>query len=220
MSEDWLSRWNEDRIGWHEPDGNVALKAHWPDLTPGNTVLVPLCGKTVDLLWLAERGFRVSGVELSRKAIEAFFAEHGLTYRRVQSKRFETYRSDAMPITLYCGDFFHFRAGLFDALYDRGALVALPGEVRPQYVRHLKELLKPDAYRLIITLEYEQARAAGPPFSVLPEEMRRYWSDVERISAVNEIDNGPPKFREAGLDQVIEAVWTSDGTSNGAPNLP
>lgn len=208
MTEDWLSRWEEGRIGWHETGGSAALKQHWPNLAAGSSVLVPLCGKAVDMLWLAERGLVVSGVELSPTAIEAFFAEQQLGYDVDRSGALDAYRASERPITLYCGDFFDFRAAApCDALFDRGALVALPGDARPRYVTHLKELLQADAWRLIVTLEYNQSLVAGPPFSVQPEEVRRYWPDLERISATNAMDGCPPKFRDAGLEEVIEAVW-------------
>lgn len=208
MQEDWLGRWEDGRIGWHEPSGNAALKAHWPDLAPGSAVLVPFCGKSVDMAWLAERELAVTGVELSRKAIEAFFAEQGLAYRVESGGAFEVYRASDRPITLYGGDFFDVRGGPFDALFDRGALVALPPADRPRYVQRLQSLLKPDAFRLVVTLEYDQSRVEGPPFSVLPGEVQGYWPGLRRISAKNDIDNAPPKFRAAGLESVIEAVWS------------
>lgn len=209
MQEDWLGRWEEGRTGWHEPAGNAALRAHWPRLPAGATVLVPLCGKSVDLAWLAARDLAVTGVELSRKAIEDFFSEQALSYAVEQCGAFDVYRADARLITIYRGDFFEFRAGPFDALFDRGALIALPPKVRPRYVRRLRGLLQPHAFRLIVTLEYDQVRAEGPPFSVMPDEMRRYWPDLERIQATDEIATAPPKFRAAGLQSVVEAVWSS-----------
>ena len=85
MSEDWLDRWANGRTGWHEEGGNAGLKAHWPSLastgSERNRVLVPLCGKTPDLLWLAEQGHEVVGIELSEIAIRQLFAEHNLAYR-------------------------------------------------------------------------------------------------------------------------------------------
>lgn len=209
MQEDWLSRWEEGRTGWHEPSGNAALQAYWPDLAAGTAVLVPLCGKSVDLAWLAARKLDVTGVELSRKAIEAFFAEQALSYASERRGAFDVYRAETQPITLYRGDFFAFDAGPFDALFDRGALIALSPADRPRYVRKLDKLLRPDAFKLVVTLEYEQSLADGPPFSVLPGEMQRYWPGLERISAGNVIDDSSPKFRAAGLDSVVEAVWSS-----------
>ena len=46
------------------------------ELAAGSTVLVPLCGKAHDLAFLAERGHRVVGVELSEIAVRAVFSEH------------------------------------------------------------------------------------------------------------------------------------------------
>jgi hypothetical protein len=61
VTEDWLGRWAEGRTGWHEPAGNEGLKTYWPDVGKPGSVLVPLCGKTPDLLWLAEIGHDVVG---------------------------------------------------------------------------------------------------------------------------------------------------------------
>lgn len=214
--EDWLGRWEQGRIGWHEPLGNSGLRQNWSTVAAGSRVLVPLCGKTVDMLWLAEQGHDVSGVEISKAAIEAFLSEQQIRYECGRSGAVDVYRATERAITLYCGDFFAFHAEPFDALYDRGALVALPKDIRPQYVSHVNELVKPGAYRLIVTLEYDQARANGPPFSVEPDEIHRYWPDLERVSSRNDIDNCPPKFREAGLDEVIEAIWSSKARYQGA----
>ncbi|MFO1505908.1 MAG: hypothetical protein U1F23_02325 [Lysobacterales bacterium] len=53
------------------------LQKHWPALgvAPGARVLVPLCGKTLDMLWLAEQGLHVLGVDLAPLAIESFLHE-------------------------------------------------------------------------------------------------------------------------------------------------
>jgi len=206
MAEDWLNRWEEGRIGWHEPAGSAALRAHWPALPRGSRVLVPLCGKSVDLLWLADRGLKVTGVELSAVAIESFFAEQQLDFER-QTGELDRYSARNRPISIVCGDFFGFTGEVFDAVFDRGALVAVPRDMRPEYALLVDTLLRPRAFRLIVTLEYEQARVAGPPFAVWPKELLGYWPGLERIYEHDDIDNCPPKFRAAGLGHVVEAIW-------------
>ena len=207
MPEDWLERWAQGRTGWHEASGNAALRRHWRWRRPGGRVLVPLCGKTVDLLWLEALGLEVTGVELSPIAIEAFFRETRLAHDRERQDPFGVYRARGKNIALYCGDYFAFDGGPFDALYDRGSLVAFPESDRPGYVMHTGRLLKPGAFRLLITLDYDQSRVSGPPFSVRPEEVRRFWPGLCCVEARNDIENGPPKFREAGLNEVTERVW-------------
>ena len=209
MTEPWLERWEEGRIGWHEPDGNASLKMHWPDLPENSRVLVPLCGKSYDLIWLANRRLDVVGVELSQTAIESFFAEHELEYETDSDGKLKRYRSTTHPITIFCGDYFDFQSRPFDALFDRGALVAIPADVRPRYVEHTDALLAHNAYRLIISMEYDQAAANGPPFAVMPDEIKSYWDGMHLLSRHNDIDNCPPKFKAAGLTEVTEAAWSS-----------
>ena len=207
MAEDWLNRWEEGRIGWHEPRGNNALKAHWPDLPGGTRVLVPLCGKSVDLRWLADRGLDVTGVELSPIAIEDFFAEQGLAFERRRGV-LDRYTARELPLSIVCGDFFEYDGDTFDAVFDRGALVAIPRDMRPEYVARLDKLC-PNAFRMVVALEYEQSRVAGPPFAVWSEELLGYWPDLERIDEQDAIESCPPKFRDAGLVRVVEAVYRS-----------
>jgi len=207
VAEDWMARWQQGRIGWHEADGNQYLKRYWPNLAHGSTVLVPLCGKSADMIWLAAQGLRVTGVELSDIAIKAFFTENGLEYTLDTSGALNCYAAESLPVQIYCGDYFDFSAPAAAALYDRGALATLPVEDRPRYVAHTKTLLQVDSVRMIICLEYAQERVSGPPFSVLQEELNGYWPDLQRIAAHNDIDNCPPKFRAAGLQTMQEAVW-------------
>lgn len=209
MTEDWLDRWEHGRTGWHESDGNAGLRQYW-NLNHGK-VLVPLCGKSPDLLWLVRRGHEVVGVELAEKAIHEFFSEQALDYEEVEGEPLRTFRAREVPVAIVCGDYFAFSAGPFDALYDRGAIVAIDPAMRPDYVRHTESLLKPGAPRLVITLEYDQAIVQGPPFALLADELGSYWPGLDRVASKSDLDNCPPKFRNAGLTDIAEVVWRSSG---------
>jgi len=202
----WLERWQAGQTGWHEARGNKRLHEHWT--ASGKRVLVPLCGKTLDLVWLERQGNEVVGVELSEIAAKAFFEENHLEYSLVEGA-LDAYVAKDRSITIYCGDFFKFSAAPFDAHYDRGALIALPVAVRRAYVEHTKSLLSANPAQLIICLEYDDSIAAGPPFSVTAHEVLSYWPHLKRVDARDDIENGPPKFREAGLSEMIEVVWRS-----------
>lgn len=209
MGEMWLQRWRDGRIGWHETEGSALLKRHWPRLVRGSSVLVPLCGKSVDLLWLAERGYDVVGVELSAIAVQSFFDEQELGFENSVSGSLQCYRATDAPIRIYQGDYFEFSGGPFHAMYDRGGLVALQREERARYAAHSKSLLEADAYQMILTLEYDDSVVSGPPYSVGVDEVAARFPDLLRLSSRNDINTGSPKFREAGLDEVIESVWAS-----------
>ena len=204
MTESWLERWREGRIGWHEEGGNASLKRHWS--AGGRRVLVPMCGKSVDMLWLEDRGNEVIGVELSDIAARAFFEENALRYT-IRKGKLPAYVAEDRDITIYCGDLFDFDEPGHTGWYDRGALVATPAEQRPAYARHIDALLAPDACKLVITLEYDDEIATGPPYSISPQEIRGYWPELQAVDRYDDIENGPPKFREAGLTEMFETVW-------------
>ena len=217
MSEDWLNRWANGRTGWHEAEGNAGLKAHWPLVESSaagcRRVLVPLCGKSPDLLWLVARGHEVVGVELAEIPILQLFEENNLGFEVEKGEHLDRYTAIDVALTLYRGDYFKFADALssvpFDALFDRGALVALPEQLRPAYIEHTRRLLSPDAVKLIITLEYDQTVVQGPPFAVKPEEVLGGWGDMHRVAEADDIDHCPPKFRAAGLEEIHEVIWSS-----------
>ncbi len=207
MHKEWLERWQIGRTGWHEPDGNRNLKRHWR--ASGRRVLVPMCGKTPDLLWLEGQGNEVVGVELSDLAVKAFFEENAIAYETVEGPLTE-YRAVGRGIAIFCGDYFQFDRSDFDAHYDRGALVALTADLRPKYARHTSSLLTEDAAQLVVTVEYDQSMCAGPPFSIGSDEILGYWPGLERVDSVDDTANAPPKFLDAGLDCMYETIWRSD----------
>ena len=77
----WLQRWREGQIGFHRGEVMPLLEQYWPslDAPAGSRVFVPLAGKSLDMHWLAAQGLQVLGCELSPLAVEAFFAEAGIT---------------------------------------------------------------------------------------------------------------------------------------------
>lgn len=206
MTNQWLERWENGNIGWHEAAGNRNLKQHWRGR---NThVLVPLCGKSRDLLWLEAQGNRVTGVELSEIAVRAFFDENNLDFT-VTAGVLTEFRATERRVTIFCGDYFALQAERFDAHFDRGALIAMPPDRRVAYAAHTSSLLADKAEQLVIALEYDQTVASGPPYSVVGSEVLSYWPKLRQIATDNDIDNCPPKFREAGLTEMMEVVWRS-----------
>ncbi|MDR2306692.1 MAG: thiopurine S-methyltransferase [Paucimonas sp.] len=206
----WHKRWADNQIGFHQPQVNPYLQAHWPTLglAPGARVLVPLCGKSLDLAWLAAQGYRVLGVELSRRAVEEFFAEHGLVPQITQQGAFEVWRAD--EVELWCGDIFELRAeNLADCtgLYDRAALIALPPDMRERYLALLGKWL-PVCKGLLVTLDYDQSLIDGPPFSVLDAEVQAGFAGwrVDEVEARAILDESP-KFLKAGVASLVERVY-------------
>jgi thiopurine S-methyltransferase len=210
--EFWHKKWASNQIGFHLPQVNPYLQRFWPqlDLEDSARVLVPLCGKSLDLLWLAHCGHEVLGVELSEKAVEDFFSEHQLDPAVSEQGPFNVYRAGS--IELWCGDFFALTPGDVadcSALYDRAALIALPPAMREQYAVHLNRILPKGSQGLLITLDYDQDQMSGPPFAVVDDEVQRLFGASWALKVLEDQDvlSESGKFLEAGVTRLEERVY-------------
>ena len=185
--ENWLSRWREGRIGFHQETPSPLLVECWDRVgaPQGATVFVPLAGKSVDMPWLVEHGHAVFGVELAALAVEQFFAEQRLQADVEQTPEGALWRSG--PIALLNGDVFALDAqDLADctAFFDRAAIIALPEGLRRRYAREVYAKLPRGCVGLMVTLEFPQHQKPGPPFSVPEAEVRELFEpewDVELL---------------------------------------
>ena len=156
----WLQSWRDQDIGFHQEEVNPLLARFWPGLklARGSRVFVPLCGKSLDMIWLAREGYRVIGVELSPIAVRDFFRENGLRPSKRRVGEFILWQ--AGEICILCGDYFSLTnedLGPIDTVYDRAALTALPEEIRGLYVTKLRHLIPKDAEVFLLTIEDAEA---------------------------------------------------------------
>ena len=208
----WHERWKNQDIGFHQPDFHTQLQKHWPrlDLRPSSPVFVPLCGKSLDMVWLAQQGHRVIGAELSQLAIDDFFAERGLSPTTRTAGSFTVKSAGAYE--LWCGDIFDLppeAVADVAGVYDRAALIALPRPLRERYAAKLKALLPAQAPILLITLEYEQAQMSGPPFSVSRREVHELFADTYRCAELEcrQVIESHPHFKQRGLTALEECAF-------------
>lgn len=209
--EFWLERWQRNEIGFHQPAPHRALARHWATLglPRGSRVLVPLAGKSSDMLWLAAVGHHVMGIELAEVAVRAFFEENALTPTIADHGTMRRFSVEGLD--LWCGDVFAIgvaQVGRVAAVFDRAALVALPNVLRRQYVAHLDAITPPGTRTLLITMEYAQAEMPGPPHAVLEDEVRALYGAheielLERDDAIADF----PKFAQRGVTRLGEATY-------------
>ena len=208
----WLERWERKEIGFNQSEINSHLRQYWQELNlaPDSEVFVPLCGKSIDMLWLRKQGHMVLGVELSGIAAQAFFVENGFAPHQVAHKKFNACEADY--IRILCGDFFDLGeddVAKVKAVYDRASLVALPPEMRERYVNHLVSILPPATKILLITFDYAQAEMPGPPFAVSADEVKALYSKHAEIHLLAELDVlvQNPRFQERGLSRLQENIF-------------
>ena len=212
-SKFWQQRWQEGRIGFHKSDVNPELIKYFSNiaLPAGSRVLVPLCGKSIDMVWLACAGYDVVGIELVESAVQAFFAEQNITptitelTSTADKSTLKRYQGQlaGQTITLWAADIFALSTIDIDAIYDRAALIALPANMRADYSRHIVKLSN-NAPQLLITLNYDQSKKDGPPFSITQQQLHQYYSADYKIV---ELASKSSTLNATSEILVTEHVW-------------
>lgn len=212
----WLTHWEtQDRHGFHQDRVHADLPRFETTFLGGgpHRVLVPLCGKSVDLDWLVAAGHEVVGIELSPIAIQEIF--HRLGARPTEDALGPFRRFRIGRATVLCGDVFAATPellGEFDRVWDRAALVALDAPRRGPYTAGLRALLRPGGRLLQNTFVYEQSVMDGPPWSVPEDELRKHYRGwAMRHLARDVLTEG--KFIDRGLKR-----WTVDRWLLEKPN--
>ncbi|MGW4649859.1 hypothetical protein [Kitasatospora sp. NPDC004289] len=201
----WFDSWDEggSKTSFHLPE--VHPHARYlvdSGLLDGARVLVPLCGKSLDMPAFARRAREVVGVELVESAVAQFLADNALDAVRTEPGVFRVGN-----LTVLVRDFFDLTAaglGPVDVVYDRACLVAFPEPMRERFAAHLTGLLPAGARYFLNTLEYAPVMDT-PPFSVGPDAVRGYFGDAFDIEHV--FDDDRPDHRmvaKFGLESLRE----------------
>jgi thiopurine S-methyltransferase len=208
----WLQRWETLNIGWHHEEFNPHLLNYWSTLNAPakGLVLAPLCGKSRDLVWLAEKGYRVRGIEISPLAVAQFFQEQGLVAQRQTQGSFE--RWSAGPYELFCGDIFDLAQldnSQVAAVYDRASLVALNPGQRKRYVELLLTCLPPTCPMLLVAMDYPQEEMSGPPYSVAEAEVRALYERSHQVELLHSLNllRDTPRYGDRGLSRMSEEIY-------------
>jgi thiopurine S-methyltransferase len=211
-NQNWLQRWENNNIGWHHIEYNEHLLSHWSALAlpAGSQVFAPLCGKSRDMVWLAQQGYQIRGVELSKIAVEAFFKEHHLHPKVARFESFERWTQG--PYEIYCGDIFDMAQidqSDINAVYDRASLVALNPQQRETFAHLLIETLPEEVKILLVTMAYPQSEMTGPPYSVSTTEVEELFESRFSITHLHTLDllHETDRYADRGVSQMLEQIY-------------
>ena len=154
----------------------------------GLSVLIPMCGRSQIVLWFAERGHRVVGIEWSELAIKQFFVENGLAYSekscRIGGIEMTVYMCTAhdKSITIYCGDLFAFKEdnlGGFDCTFDHGSIGSFDFTdiKRTMYAELMSSFTKPGGRIILSFFDYEHSEHPMIPFAVTEKEVTTLYRE-------------------------------------------
>ncbi|XP_072026650.1 probable thiopurine S-methyltransferase [Amphiura filiformis] len=193
---DWVTQWENGRTKFHKSAVHPMLLKHIDRLVEGKDkprFYLPLCGKSVDLKWLLDRGYAVIGCEIAELGIQQFFEEHDIKYKTEKMTEIEgtVYKGTDDDITIYSCDFFKLTSAIMskvDCIWDRGSMAAINPEDRQKYSEVIIELMKPDSRYLLDMFQLEHHTFAGPPHNFEPEDAQKLYGTkctVEHLENVN-----------------------------------
>jgi thiopurine S-methyltransferase len=198
----WKNRWLNHETPWHQNDVEDLLKRFCPHRV-FKKCLVPLCGKSLDLLWLKQKSDSVVGIELSAIACEEFFHEAGFEVTKTEYPHFLEYSGGG--ISLLCGDFFEIPLSEFqgvDYIYDRAALIALPEDLRKRYAVKLTQIISASTSQQVEMLligREDGSHGEGPPFEVTEQEVRRLYGSSLSVEVLGRQE----RSSRADADRVL-----------------
>ena len=220
-ADDWNNRWSTTHAGRWQLAGvhpfllrYAHLLRDW-DNRANKTVLVPLCGKSDDLFWLAQTAGlkKVIGIESSSVAITSLLKDYECT--RI-TENIECYSTLAGKITIYCGDLFdeNMNSTLFggpvDYIWDRAAIVALHWKDHDRYVKKLLSFqgtpVGKGKYDWLVGA-YWHTQHRGPPFDVDLAHLRHIFGQKVNVEQLDEIDAFYSGWQNGGFTDMVERLY-------------
>jgi thiopurine S-methyltransferase len=161
--------WKDDNTAFHQTEINPLLTQFLPklNLPKSSRILVPLCGKSLDMNLLADSGHHVIGIELSSIAAKDYFEALNVQPSIERIGCFTRFRYRKTEI--WCGDIFDLTAKdihRHSVLYDCTSITAFPAERRPEYIRHFHQRLSIDSQIILLTTESANETAINSTLTI------------------------------------------------------
>ncbi len=177
--------WDQD----HVPAELAGLVEGPSALAPGCALDIG-CGTGTQAVYLAEHGWRVTGVDAVQRAL---------------SRARDRARRRGVEVSWVAGDVMRLSTlGLderFDLLFDRGCFHDLADTAREGYASGVSELAAPDATLLLMAFARRQ-RGIGPSGASEQEIRRRFGADWELVCT--QADSGPDP---PGPMRRVPRIW-------------
>lgn len=205
----WNARWETSQIGFHQSAPHKSLMKYSNVFKGHQNIFVPLCGKSLDMIFLREQGHEVIGVEFSEIAVLDFIKENNLSMTKKVLSHFNLYQGEGL--TIYQGDLFNLSSvelkGV-SAIYDRASMVAFSFSERLRYSQFLIQQATDLEIILSPLLDYGDLAEGQPPFSVTEKELLALYGEsfkLEELSREEVPARDTLKARGAAYER--EVTW-------------
>jgi len=134
------------------------------------TVLDLCTGPGTQAIALAERGFRVTAMDIASAAVRKACIK-----AREQGLQIEFQRDNILDS--------HMLANAFDIVMDRGCFHVFPAGKRVEYVPSVSRLIRPGGYLFLKCFSHLETRPEGP-YRIAPEEIERLFNEDFEILSI------------------------------------
>ena len=217
----WEAKWENQQTNWHVTEMHPVLEKYLrrikessgtctPSAASPLRALFPLCGKSIDMEVLANRGYAVVGVDGCRDALTTFVQERkgcsiintnnsNRTNEHVPPHQKHQLATVQLPssatLGYVVGDFLAVTqndvGGTFDLVFDRGSLVAVAPDDRDAYLKTLITLMTARTGRLLLVCVEHDPFAnghLGPPYSIPYDEVRTLFAATCSVEVLERED--------------------------------
>nr|VZI53005.1 unnamed protein product [Spirometra erinaceieuropaei] len=198
-NQDWIQLWQKGITPWHHHSVNEALIEYWDKLHPSdnfNRAYVPLCGKTVDMRWLYQKGVTVVGSDIAEEAAIAFVKEHPqLAMLRTEATLNNGEQTVVYETTVYrkatnTRSILHFRSNhpvghkrsCVRTLFQRSQTHCSDDDDRKQEVKYLRALFEANGYPKSFIRKCLRKSHSGRS----DEEKPKFWLSIPYVKNASE----------------------------------
>lgn len=165
---DWQTHYDDNDLSWDL--GHVAppfVRLFEEKVIPPGSLIVPGCGQGHEVIFFAERGFQVTGVDYTSGAV-------ALLRRSLKNKKL-----DARVLRRNFFDLDDSHNHAYDNLLEQTFFCAIHPDERTAYVDTVCRILKPGG--MLAGLFYETGEEGGPPFNTTEDHIRDHFSELFAI---------------------------------------
>lgn len=184
--EDWQKHYAEDDLRWDLGQVAPPFVRLWEENKLGQgRVIIPGCGRGHEVLFLAENGFQVTGLDYAPGAVD-------LLSRALKDKGLQ---ADVLHQDFFqLGEDHHSK---YDLMLEQAFFCAIHPSKRSAYVETAARILKPGG--LLAGLFYETNEDGGPPFNTTPADILEHFSDAFHIEALERTPHSVEKRKDKEL---------------------
>lgn len=159
---DWQGHYDRGDLMWDIEQASPPFVRLWGEgrLNPGKAI-IPGCGRGHEVVYFAERGFDVTGVDFAVGAVTAL--KQSLTAKKL--------RANVIHDDFFGLDSSHDSS--YDIMFEQTFFSAIAPAQRTLYVETVSRILKKNG--LLLALFYETGEQGGPPFNTTSEDIKNHF---------------------------------------------